>query len=320
MSTKRVIIIDAFNAYLRNYIVNPTLSSHGFPVGGLKGFLSSMQKMCREMKPNKIVVIWDGPGGSQRRREVNKDYKQGRKPLRVNRSIKMLTEREEEENKLWQHSRLIEYLELMPVSQIMIEGVEADDLIAHACHILHGWEKVVISSDKDFIQLCNRDTVLYRPIQKEYLNEKSIIEKYGISPCNFAMARAIVGDPSDNLAGVPRVGLKTIAKRFPIFKEHNRGVCFDALYQACKDTESKAKLFENILKHKETIEANYKLMQLYAPSISVESKRVTKSLLFDKKDQFNKTGVYKMMNEDGFIEHNWDSLFATFNSIVESSS
>ena len=95
-------IIDGLNTYLRNYIVNPSLSTNGDPIGGLKGFLGSLQKLSRELKPDQIIVAWDGPGGSQRRKTVNKNYKEGRKPIRLNRSVKLLTEEENVKNKIWQ--------------------------------------------------------------------------------------------------------------------------------------------------------------------------------------------------------------------------
>ena len=58
---KRVMIVDALNAYFRAFIVNPSISIHGQPIGGLKGFLGILQKLCRDIKPDSIVIIWDGP-------------------------------------------------------------------------------------------------------------------------------------------------------------------------------------------------------------------------------------------------------------------
>jgi len=321
MSNKRVVIIDALNTYLRNYICNPSISTNGQPMGGTKGFLSSLQKICREMKPDRIIIAWDGPGGSQRRRAINKDYKQGRKPLkpiRFNRNVKLLSEEEITQNKIWQQTRLIEYLNQMPVSQILIEGIEADDIIAHVCHVLTGWEKVIISSDNDFLQLCDHETLLYRPTQKELLSAKTIVETHGISPNNFAMARAIAGDKSDNLLGVPRTGLKTIASRFPMFREKDVDVTFDRLYDECRNTDSSAKVYENILKYKDRVETNYKMMQLYSPNISAQSRSIINEAVFDFEYQFNKTGIYKMMADDGFGSYNWDELFQLFRSIVTS--
>ena len=61
-SMKRVMIVDALNAYFRAFIVNPSLSTHGQPIGGLKGFLGILQKLCRDIKPDAVMIIWDGPG------------------------------------------------------------------------------------------------------------------------------------------------------------------------------------------------------------------------------------------------------------------
>ena len=93
---QRLVVIDALNAYFRAYIVNPSLSRNGQPIGGYKGFLNILQKLCRELKPDEIVIAWDGAGGSQKRKQINKNYKEGRTPLRLNRSVRTLTEDEEQ--------------------------------------------------------------------------------------------------------------------------------------------------------------------------------------------------------------------------------
>ena len=315
---KRVMIIDGLNTYLRNYIVNPSLSTNGDPIGGLKGFLGSLQKLSRELKPDQIIVAWDGPGGSQRRKTVNKNYKEGRKPIRLNRSVKLLTEEENVKNKIWQQTRLHEYLNEMPVSQILLEGIEADDIIAQICNEMYvgDYEKVIVSSDKDFIQRCDNSTVLYRPIQKKVLNKNSVIDEYKISPNWFALARAITGDKSDNLAGVGGVGLKTIARRFPFFNEPHKASCFYQLYEHCRQNLDGPKVYKNVLENKDLIESNYKLMQLYAPTISPQNKAKIRSAVFDLEPEFNKTGVLAMMIQDGFGQTDWSDLFATFRKIV----
>ena len=75
MKNKRVMVIDALNQFLRAYIVNPTLSPNGDPVGGAIGFLKILQKLCREIKPDKVIICWDGQGGSKKRKLINKNYK-----------------------------------------------------------------------------------------------------------------------------------------------------------------------------------------------------------------------------------------------------
>ena len=65
MDTKRVLIVDALNMYFRAYIVDPSLSTNGQPIGGVMGFMKILQKQIRETKPDRIVIAWDGPGGSR---------------------------------------------------------------------------------------------------------------------------------------------------------------------------------------------------------------------------------------------------------------
>ena len=68
MRKKRILIIDQLNLFFRNYIVNPSLSLNGAPIGALKGCIQSIQKIVRESKPDVIVICWDGEGGSQKRK------------------------------------------------------------------------------------------------------------------------------------------------------------------------------------------------------------------------------------------------------------
>ena len=103
---KRLLVIDGLNAYLRAYIVNPSLSTNGQPIGGFKGFLQIVQKLIRDIEPERIFIAWDGPNGSKKRKLMNKNYKEGRSPIRLNRAVRNLTEAEELKNKIWQQTRL----------------------------------------------------------------------------------------------------------------------------------------------------------------------------------------------------------------------
>ena len=309
---QRLLVIDALNLLFRNYIVNPSLSTNGQPIGGLKGFLQSLQKLCRETKPDQVVICWDGAGGSKRRKSVVKTYKAGRKPLRLNRDIRNLSEAEEIENKIWQQHRVIEYLNEMPIIQLMVDSVEADDIISFVVQSprYSGWQKVIVSSDKDFFQLCDDETVLYRPIQKEILNKNTIAERDGIHPVNYALARAIAGDKSDNLPGVGRVGLKTVANRLPFLAEE-KSYTLDYVYEYCENVDSKASAYSNIIENFDLVKTNYKIMQLYAPTIPAQGKRRINNTLENYVDEFNKTEIRKMMITDGFGHGNWDDLFQT---------
>jgi len=316
---KRLLVVDALNAYFRAYIVDPSLSTNGQPIGGYKGFIKILQKLCREIKPDEIVIAWDGAGGSQRRKTVNKNYKEGRKPIRLNREVHTLTEDEEMQNKVWQQQRLIEMLNYMPVIQLVNDGVEADDIISYVVQMPHykGWQKVIVSSDKDFYQLCDDETILHRPIQKVFLNKPRIIEEHGIHPTNFALARAIAGDKSDNLSGIRGVGLATISKRFPFFADEE-SVTLDKLIESCENDNTGLKVFSSIAENRELIEENYKIMQLYSPSMSINAKNRAKHAVENFKPEFNKTETIKRMALDGFGDWNTNTLFTTFKRITSS--
>ena len=94
-SEGRMLIIDQLNLFFRNYIVNPSLSLQGQPIGGLRGCIQSLQKLVRETSPDVIIICWDGAGGSKKRKLLQKDYKAGRKPIRLNRAVKNLSEQQE---------------------------------------------------------------------------------------------------------------------------------------------------------------------------------------------------------------------------------
>ena len=314
---KKVILVDALNLFIRNYVVNPTLDSKGNPIGGCVGFMKSLQKICRKTKPDQIVICWDGVGGSQKRKKQNKNYKAGRKPIRFNRRMIKLDESLQEQNKVYQQIRLCEYLNEMPVIQTSVGGIEADDVIAYIANHEHyeSWEKIIISSDKDFFQLCGAKTMVYRPIQDLQETEATLTEKFGIHPNNFALARAMVGDKSDNLEGVERIGMKTVAKLFPFLSEKKQYEV-DDIIDHCKSIISIKKSHQNIIKSEKLIKENYKIMQLYQPMMTYTSKKSVDYNICEWEPEFNKLNITKMLFQDGLTKVRLDELYATFKAIT----
>ena len=315
---KRVIVIDALNMFIRNYIVNPMISTNGNPVGGAVGFLNSVKKLMREAKPDQVIICWDGSGGSQKRRQTVKEYKQGRKPLRKNYKVEGMSEQSEKENMVWQQRILMEMLNEMPIIQLMLDRVEADDIISmiSSSPKYRGWQKVIISSDKDFLQLLNDETVLYRPIQKKAWTKNTVIEEYGISPENFVIARAIAGDKSDNLAGIKGAGLPTIAKRLPFLIDTDMRT-LNEVYDHCANAEGKLKFYERIVEDWDVVETNYKVMNLTPPSISVQGRKKVNYALDNFEFELNATELKRSSVEHGFGSYDWSELMAMLRGIVE---
>ena len=315
---QRVVVIDALNMFIRNYIVNPMISTNGNPIGGTVGFLNSVKKLMRESKPDQVIICWDGAGGSQKRRQTVKEYKQGRKPLRKNYKVEGMSEQSERENMVWQQRILMEMLNEMPIIQLMLDRVEADDIISmiSGSPKYKGWQKLIVSSDKDFLQLLNDETVLFRPIQKKAWTKNTVIEEYGISPENFVLARAIAGDKSDNLAGIKGAGLPTIAKRLPFLIDDEMHTLSE-VYDHCANAEGKLKFHERIVEDWDVVETNYKVMNLTPPSISVQGRRKVNYALDNFEFELNATELKRASVEHGFGSYDWSELMAMLRGIVE---
>ena len=315
---KRLMIVDAYNQFIRGYIVDPSKNPNGQPIGGMRTFTNILNKITREIKPDMIAVVWDGKGGSKKRRAINKNYKAGRKPPRTNWSQVGLEESDIKDNKVWQQMRVIEYLNQTPILQFMEPDIEADDVIAYikGTPMFQSWQKVIVSADKDFIQLLDEKTLLFRPIQKEVLSEISVVEKFGIHPKNFAIARAMAGDPSDNLPGVPRVGLGTVAKRFPFLKANEDFYIDDVLKESKIPENKKLKVYQNVVENESVIRENYDIMQLAMPKMSIQSKNRIDETFSDFKPEYNQTEMRKLMIQDGVLTVNVKDLEQKFNDII----
>ena len=311
MDKKIIMIIDGLNMFIRSYTVDPSVSNTGEPIGGVKGTLKQLQKMFREINPDHVFMVWDGTGGSRRRRAINKNYKDGRKPLTQKKHDFMpkLSEEQERENQRWQLKRLIEILNLLPIRQFVFDNIEADDIIALLSQdpCLEDFIKVIVSNDKDFLQLASSSTMIWRPATEKFMTTKSILEEFSIHPVNMALSRAIAGDKGDNLDGVKGMGLKTVVKHFPEVAE-NKFLTLNEVFNKAREIDG-YKIINNLVESEEVVRENYKIMQLYSPQVSFE---VRESIFSDLRSEATKTdwlGVLKIMRKDNHPEdYNWSDL------------
>jgi 5'-3' exonuclease len=133
----------------------------------------------------------------------------------------------------------------------------------------------------------------------------------------MALARAIIGDASDNLPGIKGAGFATVAKRLGFLAESSTHTV-DRVIEHCetKMEESKLKFYSAVAENRELLEHNYKMMQLYAPQMSIQSKRFVKESVENFEFDFNRTEIVGMMRDDGFGELNWEDLRANLNRII----
>ncbi|MBM4382957.1 MAG: DNA polymerase I [Deltaproteobacteria bacterium] len=194
----RLVVIDAANALYRAFFALPPLRSpSGVATGAVFGFANMLRKLVREEKPDAIAVAMDPRGGSFRR-ELYPEYKATRDAQPEDLSAQLPLARE-----------LIDAWKL-PVLEV--KGFEADDVIATlATTAPAGWEVVIVSSDKDLMQLVGGRVVLYDGMKDKRIGPAEVTERFGVGPEKLLDVRALVGDSSDNIPGVKGIGEKGAA-------------------------------------------------------------------------------------------------------------
>ena len=272
----RVLIIDGLNLYLRTFAVNGMLNDRGVPIGGMMGFLKSLAYAIRETNPTRVMVIYDGVGGSQRRRKLHPNYKGNRKPgKRITRWDAFKNVEEEKQAMKIQFSRLLEYLDALPINVISIDRIEADDTIAYITNNLLENEVIIMSADQDFLQLVNERVTVWSPIKKIFYTPEKVLEDYGIPAHNFLMYKVLMGDKSDNLEGVKGLGPKKLPKILPNISSNPLNLDFILDY-ASKGTEP---MHKRIVESIDQLTLNEKLMDLKNPPISGELKSLIRKLI-----------------------------------------
>jgi len=257
----RVLIIDGLNTFIRCWSSIPTMNDDGDHVGGVTGALKSIGYAIRQVQPTRVVVVFDGQGGSKRRKKIFSGYKAQRdkNKLRVNRQYAdLMNDEDERESMKRQFVWLNEMLDGLPLTTMIYDGVEADDIMAYiTTNLLKEDEQAVImSTDKDFLQLVNDTTIVWSPTKKKMYNTKMVKEEYGIESKNLLLYRVLDGDKSDNIPGVYGCGIKTLVKRFPEITEEKKLSVDDLLELAevkVEETKGKIKIYKDILKSKRQI-------------------------------------------------------------------
>ena len=237
-------------------------------------------------RPTRVIIVFDGKGGSKHRRKLFPEYKAKRKTkYRVNRSYDFASQEDEKQNMIMQLQRVVEYLETLPITVLSYDNIEADDTIGYLCRqALTESEITVMSTDKDFLQLANGRIKIWSPTKKKMYDENAVLEEYGITSHNLIWYRVLDGDKSDNIKGVRGLGLKTIQKKLPFLSE-NRIVNIDEVISELPES-------------KDIIEMNYRLMQLSNVDISGTTKTKIMERVREPINRLIKFKFQKMFLED----------------------
>ncbi len=212
--TDHYYLIDGSGYIFRAYYALPPLSrkSDGLPTGAVSGFCSMLFKLLEDSrsddsinKPTHFAVIFDS-ARKNFRNEIYNDYKANRT--------------EAPEDLIPQFDYIRKSVKAFNLPCIELLNYEADDLIAtYAKQITQAGAKVtIISSDKDLMQLVKDKIRLFDPMKNKVIGEKEVIEKFGVKPEQVIDVQSLAGDSSDNIPGVPGIGIKTAAELINKYK------------------------------------------------------------------------------------------------------
>ena len=258
--TDHFYLVDGSGYIFRAYYALPPLSrkSDGLPTGAVSGFSSMLFKLLEESrsddsknKPTHFAVIFDS-ARKNFRNEIYKDYKANR------------SEAPDDLAPQFDYIRkAVKAFNLPSIEQI---NYEADDLIAtYAKQIVKAGAKVtIISSDKDLMQLVSNKVRLFDPMKSKVIGEKEVIEKFGVKPEQVIDVQSLAGDSSDNIPGVPGIGIKTASELIKKYKT------LDNLLKRAEEIPQK-KRKETLIENKDLALVSKKLVTL-KEDVPIENK------------------------------------------------
>ena len=281
--TDHFYLIDGSGYIFRAYYALPPLSrkSDGLPTGAVNGFCTMLYKLLEDSrsdagknKPTHFVVIFDS-ARKNFRNEIYKDYKANR------------TETPEDLAPQFEYIR--KSVEAFNVTSTEMLNYEADDLIATYTDkiIKKGAKVTIVSGDKDLMQLVKPGVRLYDPMKSRVLGNKEVKEKFGVEPSKVVDVQALAGDSSDNVPGVPGIGIKTAAELINKYKSLET-----LLEKAHEIPQNKRR--ETILENKNKAILSRKLVEL-KNDVPVKQKIETFTL-----KKINKEKLYDFLREMEF--------------------
>lgn len=329
-----ILIIDGFNVFLRHFIVNESVNSSGEPIGGTVGFLKSIINLTDFLVPKSIYVVWEQGGGCPKRKKIFEGYKANRvanKDMFKDSTKEASKEKRswilnDTENRLKQLHLLTQILKNIPVCQVYLPETECDDIVAYlAKYKLKNREndakKIIVSTDKDFYQLLEDPKIeIYDQGKHEIIDGKKVHVKYGISARNFCIAKALVGDSSDNIDGIEGLGFKTTIKRFPVLADEENDVLVSNIIEYAEkqiENKSKIKIYKEIIDNQDKIKRNWKLMYFDTSNLAPTQQDKINFVIDNYQPQMNKLGLIKTIVEAGIAtDIDFDKISVQFKTML----
>lgn len=317
-----ILVIDAMNMLIRSFSLLKAMNPSGHHVGGLVGFLRSLGYVTRIFDPTRVVVVWDGKGGSANRKNIDPNYKANRATSRITHWGLYDSKAEEQEALIAQLYRTQDYLDCLPLQQIIIEKLEADDIIAYlAKQASKNNKKVtIVSSDKDFLQLVNSNINVYAPVKKKTFTSSNILDELKVLPENYNIVKALLGDNSDNLQGVKGLGIKTILSEWKSFA-YDPLASLQDVWDHCEtqlEEKKPKKIFAKIIHNWDRVKTNYELMNLHKTVLDDREKEHILNVIKQEIPNLQTGAFLHLLDQDKIegITKNTEGWLSTFSELT----
>jgi 5'-3' exonuclease len=193
---------------------------------------------------------------------------------------------------------------------------EADDVIAHLCkNAFRSDQKVIMSSDKDFYQLLDDQTRIYSLHKKTYVTSAVVLEEFRVSARNFAVAKALCGDPSDNIDGIKGLGFKKAAKLFPMLGSETEDVLIQDVLSFCNTHRDESKVYERVLEEQKNVQRNWRLVYLDGSMLPQNQAQRIDHTVSTFQPTVDRFGFMRLLVEEGINDINVESFYYSFNCI-----
>ena len=297
--SERYLLIDGLNLFFRNFSAINAVNSNGVHIGGLGGFFRSLGALIRTIQPTQVYMVFDGVGSSNIRKNIIPEYKSNRNTSRITKHELFDNLEEEDDSKINQIVRIIQYLKTLPVKTVSLPTVEADDIIAYLSSTLPTKPEdrvFIVSSDKDYLQLISDKVIVYRPIEKEYYTTDTVKEKFNVTPHNFLLYKLLMGDNSDGVTGIKGLGAKGLFKRFPELATQD--LSFDDLINLAETKLKEHIIYARVLHNIPLLEDKYRVMDLSNPMMDDKDKMFIDKFVENAPLNFFPDTFVEMCNED----------------------
>ncbi len=329
MDKKKLVLVDGYSFFFRAYFAIKTIKrkTDGFPVNGIYGFTRMLMNLIIDLKSTHIAVIFD-TGGKTFRHEIFPNYKANRPPV--------------PEDMKPQFPIIREVVDVLNIKSIEKQGYEADDIIATLSKKAEaeGYEVLIISGDKDLMQLVNDNIFLYDTKESKKIGVEQVKEKWGgVEPKQLLDVLSLMGDTADNVPGVPSIGEKTaedLVKTYGNIDNLIKNV--DSIKQEKRKKTIKENMDSLLLSKKlitlcDNIDLNLDIEDLafknFDPSVFLDflykmefnsiARDVEKTFFIEKQEKINKKSKdysYKKITDIETLKNITDSLIKNNNKLI----